>query len=168
MAGDPRFLQALDELRALHLSKGHDYADAGDPLRNYQQSADDNNIPAWRAAQLRLSEKYHRLCNLTRGPERAPQHESLDDTLLDIAAIALIVRSLRAREATRDAGPATHQDTGLTGSVSVVVGPPPDYTSRWRFPPVLRPYAVIDDAAELAADGLQRWQHADPGDEAES
>ena len=99
MAGDPRFLQALDELRALHLSKGHDYADAGDPLRNYQVSADDNGVPAWRAAQLRLSEKYHRLMNLTRGGERVPNHESLDDTLLDLAAMALIVRSLRARAA---------------------------------------------------------------------
>ncbi len=97
MAGDPRFLQALDELRALHLSKGADYADAGDPLRNYQVSADDNGVPAWRAAQLRLSEKYHRLMNLTRGGERVPNHESLDDTLLDLAAMALIVRSLRAR-----------------------------------------------------------------------
>lgn len=97
MAGDPRFLQALDELRALHLSKGADYADAGDPLRNYQVSADDNGVPAWRAAQLRLSEKYHRLMNLTRGGERLPNHESLDDTLLDLAAMALIVRSLRAR-----------------------------------------------------------------------
>ncbi len=99
MAGDPRFLQALYELRVLHLSKGHDYADAGDPLRNYQVSADDNGVPAWRAAQLRLSEKYHRLMNLTRGSERVPNHESLDDTLLDLAAMALIVRSLRARAA---------------------------------------------------------------------
>jgi hypothetical protein len=97
MAGDRRFLDGLDELRALHLSKGADYADAGDPLRNYQVSADDNGVPAWRAAQLRLSEKYHRLMNLTRGGERAPNHESLDDTLLDLAAMSLIVRSLRAR-----------------------------------------------------------------------
>ena len=96
--GDPMFLEGLEELRALHLSKGHDYADKGDPLRNYQVSADDNGVPAWRAAQLRLSEKYHRLCNLTRGGERVPMHESLDDTLMDLAAMALIVRSLRARE----------------------------------------------------------------------
>lgn len=99
MSGDPRFLQALDELRALHLSKGEDYADAADPLRNYQQSADDNGLPAWRAAQLRLSEKYHRLVVLTRGAGRVPNHDSLDDTLIDIAAIALIVRSLRQRVA---------------------------------------------------------------------
>lgn len=99
MSGDPRFLQALEELRALHLTKGADYADAADPLRNYQQSADDNGLPAWRAAQLRLSEKYHRLMVLTRGAGRVPNHESLDDTLIDIAAIALIVRSLRQRAA---------------------------------------------------------------------
>lgn len=99
MSGDPRFLQALDELRALHLTKGADYADAADPLRNYQQSADDNGLPAWRAAQLRLSEKYHRLMVLTRGAGRVPHHETVDDTLIDIAAIALIVRSLRQRGA---------------------------------------------------------------------
>lgn len=123
MAGDRRFLDGLDELRALHLSKGADYADAGDPLRNYQVSADDNGVPAWRAAQLRLSEKYHRLMNLTRGVERVPNHESLDDTLLDLAAMSLIVRSLRARV-----------------SASPTAEP-------------------IDEPA-------QRWQHADPGDEA--
>lgn len=123
MAGDRRFLDGLDELRALHLSKGADYADAGDPLRNYQVSADDNGVPAWRAAQLRLSEKYHRLMNLTRGGERAPNHESLDDTLLDLAAMALIVRSLRAR-------------------------------------------VSASPTAEAIDEPAQRWQHADPGDEA--
>lgn len=120
MAGDPIFLQALDELRALHLSKGADYADEADPLRNYQQSADDNGLPAWRAAQLRLSEKYHRLMVLTRGEGRVPNHESLDDTLIDIAAIALIVRSLRRREPRSVSGvtsrptlPARDEDAGL-------------------------------------------------------
>ena len=123
MAGDPKFLQGLDELRALHLSKGADYADAGDPLRNYQVSADDNGVPAWRAAQLRLSEKYHRLMNLTRGGERVPNHESLDDTLLDLAAMALIVRSIRAR-------------------------------------------VSASQTADATDEPAQRWQHADPGDEA--
>jgi len=96
--GDPAFLAALDLLRGLHLSKGADYADRDDPLRNYAQSGADNGLPAWRAAQLRLSEKYHRLINLTKA-DRPPEHESLDDTLLDIAALALIVRSLRQRAA---------------------------------------------------------------------
>lgn len=96
MAGDSGFLQYLEELKALHLSKGGDYADELDPLRNYAVSAADNGVPAWRAAQMRLSEKYHRLVNLTKG-DRAPNHESLNDTLMDLAALALIVRSLRQR-----------------------------------------------------------------------
>ncbi|MCR4374170.1 MAG: hypothetical protein NUW22_04915 [Acidobacteria bacterium] len=95
--GDPGFLKALDELRELHKSKGGDYADKADPLRNYAVSATDNGLPAWRAAQVRLSEKYHRLVNLTLDG-RAPNHESVDDTLMDLAALALIVRSLRTRE----------------------------------------------------------------------
>lgn len=94
--GDQRFLGYLRELEALHLSKGGDYASVEDPLLNYVTSASDNGLPAWRAAQLRLSEKYRRLINLTTDG-RAPNHESLDDTLMDLAALALIVRSLRAR-----------------------------------------------------------------------
>jgi hypothetical protein len=94
--GDPGFLKALDELRALHLSKGFDYADASDPLKNYVQSAADGGVEPWRAAFLRLSEKYHRFCNLV-AKDAAPNHESLDDTLMDLAAMSLIVRSLRAR-----------------------------------------------------------------------
>ena len=96
MAGDPGFLQALDDLRALHLSKNHDYADESDALRNYVMSAKDSGVEPWRAAFLRLSEKYHRFCNLTK-KGAVPKHESVDDTLMDLAALALIVRSLRAR-----------------------------------------------------------------------
>lgn len=95
--GDANFLRYLDELKALHLSKGHDYADASDPLKNYVQSGRDAGIEAWRAAFARLSEKYHRLVNLLAKGE-TPNHESLDDTFMDLAAMALIVKSLRARD----------------------------------------------------------------------
>jgi hypothetical protein len=95
--GDHRFLGYLDELKAMHLSKGGDYASEDDPLLNYVTSAADNGLPAWRAAQLRLSEKYRRLVNLTLDG-RAPNHESVEDTLMDMAALALIVRSLRSRD----------------------------------------------------------------------
>jgi hypothetical protein len=100
--GDPDFLAALTELRALHLSKGHDYADHTDPLRNYVESSRDCGVEPWRGALLRLSEKYHRLTNLIAKNE-APNFESLDDTLMDMAALALIVRSLRKRASVPDA-----------------------------------------------------------------
>lgn len=100
--GDPDFLAALDELRALHLSKGHDYADATDPLRNYVESARRGGVEVWRSAWLRLLEKQIRLENLI-GKAAAPNHESLEDTLMDLAALALIVRSLRRRAASADA-----------------------------------------------------------------
>lgn len=95
--GDPKVLEYLTELRNLHVSKGGDYASEREPLLNYVTSAEDNGIPPWRAAQLRLSEKYRRLMNLTLDG-RTPNHESVDDTLMDIAALALIIRSLRSRE----------------------------------------------------------------------
>lgn len=107
--GDPEFLHALDTLlphvireiaalRELHLSKGRDYADASDPLRNYAASAADNGLPAWRAAQARWSEKYHRICNLTKADAPNPNFESIDDTYKDAAALALIILSLRKRQ----------------------------------------------------------------------
>jgi hypothetical protein len=99
-SGDPDFLAALDEMRALHLSKGHDYADATDPLRNYVESSRDCGVQPWRGAMLRLSEKYHRLTNLI-AKDATPNFESLEDTLMDMAALALIVRSLRRRQAPR-------------------------------------------------------------------
>jgi hypothetical protein len=109
--GDPGFLKALDELRELHLSKGHDYADAEDPLRNYVVSAEAGGVEPWRGAFIRLAEKFHRLSNLLRKGE-PPNHESLDDTFMDLAAMALIVRSLRARvnraQGDGDAGDETH------------------------------------------------------------
>lgn len=94
--GDPGFLAALDELKQLHLSKGADYADESDPFKNYVCSARDGGVEPWRAAFLRLSEKYHRIINLlNKGGE--PNHESIDDTFMDLAAMSLIVRSLRTR-----------------------------------------------------------------------
>jgi hypothetical protein len=100
MAGDPQFLRDLTELRNLHLSKGHDYADEGDPLRNYVVSSEAGGVEPWRGAFIRLAEKFHRLSNLLKKND-APNHESLDDTLMDLAAMALIVKSLRAREQTQ-------------------------------------------------------------------
>lgn len=108
--GDADFLAALDELRALHLSKGHDYADEGDPLRNYVESARSAGLEGWQAAWLRLAEKFHRFSNLTR-KGTTPKHEALEDTLMDLAALALIVRSLRRRQAQPDA---------LTASVETI------------------------------------------------
>jgi hypothetical protein len=94
--GDPSVLRDLEALKALHLSKGHDYADASDPLKNYVQSGKDAGIEPWRVAFARFSEKYHRVVNLLAKGD-APNHESLDDTFMDLAAMALIVKSLRSR-----------------------------------------------------------------------
>jgi hypothetical protein len=61
-------------------------------------SSQDCGVQPWRGAMLRLSEKYHRLTNLI-AKDATPNFESLEDTLMDMAALALIVRSLRRRHA---------------------------------------------------------------------
>lgn len=72
-------------------------ADLAERIRTYTVSASDNGIPAWRAAQMRLSEKYHELIHLTKADSEL-DHERVTHTLLDMAALALIVKSLLEQE----------------------------------------------------------------------
>lgn len=141
--GDPGFLKALDDLRALHLSKGHDYANEADPLLNYVNSAHDARVEPWRSAFLRLSEKYHRFCNLLDKNEE-PQHETLDDTLMDMAALALIVRSLRAR--TKPSLGMTNPKLGLPEKI-------PTTTVAMCYLPASSPPFVIKRACCAQGDG---------------
>jgi hypothetical protein len=86
-----RFCELLDELRALHLKKAADYGVDDDPLRNLRASAD-IGIPAWKGAYMRLKDKIKRLDTYCLKGELA--NEGVDDTLLDLAAYALLVKVL--------------------------------------------------------------------------
>ena len=96
-AGDPRFRALLDELWALHRSKGGDYGTKGDNFANYHRAIRLGVRPSL-SVMLRMAEKVSRLESMV-ATGRTPNHESVQDNLRDIAAQALIALILLAEEA---------------------------------------------------------------------
>jgi len=87
LARNPAFHRLLDELRALHDSKNHDYANDKDPLSNFR-AAERMGVEPWRAILIRMSDKWSRLEQLATG--KLPKNESMRDTLIDLSAYSLL------------------------------------------------------------------------------
>jgi len=85
---NPKFNALLDELRAIHDSKSHDYATASDPLANLRACAA-FGVEPWRGTLIRMADKWARLQQLT-GTSKRPKNESVRDTLLDLSAYSLL------------------------------------------------------------------------------
>ena len=86
--GSLPFLELLEELRALHLSKSQDYGSESDPLANIRSGADFVNIEPWRGCLVRVADKVQRLRTYCRTGRLV--HEGVRDTLLDLAAYSLL------------------------------------------------------------------------------
>lgn len=88
---DQRFLQLLNEIAALHERKNAGYAglDNPDHWANFRYS-ELIGIPAELGCFVRLSDKYIRASNLIKNSKNDQAGESLRDTLIDLAAYALI------------------------------------------------------------------------------
>jgi hypothetical protein len=87
-AGSLPFLELLEELRRLHLSKSQDYGSESDPLANIRTGADFVNIEPWRGCMVRVADKVQRLRTFCRTGRLV--HEGVRDTLLDLAAYSLL------------------------------------------------------------------------------
>lgn len=85
-----RYFDLLDTLRRLHLSKSAGYGcpDGTDPLLNIRRGAEFVGIPAWQGAMVRLSDKVTRLSVFNKTGNLP--HESVEDTLLDLASYSLL------------------------------------------------------------------------------
>ena len=94
--GHPRFLELLDEIRALHLKKGADYGDGTDFLANVRV-AEQWGIPAWVGVAIRMNDKVTRLQSFAKNGVLA--NEGVVDNLMDLAAYALIAIVLLEEEA---------------------------------------------------------------------
>jgi len=86
--GSLPFLELLEELRTLHLSKSQDYGSESDPLANIRQGAEFVGIEPWRACMVRIADKVQRLKTYCRTGRLV--HEGVRDTLLDLAAYSLL------------------------------------------------------------------------------
>jgi len=85
--GDPRYRALLDEMWKLHCKKGHDYGSDEDFLANLRASQA-FGIAAWVGAMVRANDKMIRIKNAAKGVDLA--NESLEDSLMDLAAYALL------------------------------------------------------------------------------
>ena len=86
--GSLPFLELLEELRSLHISKSADYGSQSDPLANIRQGAEFVGIEAWRGCMVRVADKVQRLKTYCRTGRLV--HEGVRDTLLDLAAYSLL------------------------------------------------------------------------------
>jgi len=86
--GSLPFLDLLEELRTLHLSKSQDYGSENDPLANIRQGAEFVGIEPWRGCMVRVADKVQRLKTYCRTGRLV--HEGVRDTLLDLAAYSLL------------------------------------------------------------------------------
>jgi hypothetical protein len=86
--GSLPFLELLEEVRQLHLSKSQDYGSQSDPLANIRQGAEFVGIEAWRGCMVRVADKVQRLRTYCRTGRLV--HEGVRDTLLDLAAYSLL------------------------------------------------------------------------------
>jgi hypothetical protein len=93
--GHPGYLDLLDEMRELHLQKGNDYGQPGLRLANLY-GAVDLGIEPWRGALLRARDKWHRILAWANGKKLVC--ESVEDSLKDLAAYALLTLTLLREE----------------------------------------------------------------------
>jgi hypothetical protein len=86
--GSLPFLELLEEVRQLHLSKSQDYGSESDPLANIRQGAEFVGIEPWRGCMVRVADKVQRLKTYCRTGRLV--HEGVRDTLLDLSAYSLL------------------------------------------------------------------------------
>lgn len=92
-------IESADKLVATVKAKNADYAGSEDPYKNFT-SAQRLNLPVSLGMMVRLQDKVSRLENFFANPDKELQvkDESIDDTLLDLAGYALIIRARRQYE----------------------------------------------------------------------
>jgi hypothetical protein len=93
--GHPEYLKLLDEMRVLHCKKAADYGRGEDPFANVRAGAD-FGVPAWVGVMIRANDKMHRIKSFIQNGEL--KNESVEDSLKDLAAYALIALVLLREE----------------------------------------------------------------------
>jgi len=138
MAHNPAFDSLLDEMRKLHFSKNHDYAQDGNPYSNFCQAADVaagfSGIDAVFATMIGV--KLARLRELTSAG-KTPNNESIADTRKDLAMYAALWASYydHVRDS-RISGVHDIVNTSVLGDTATTTVPGPHDGSHWRVEPL--------------------------------
>lgn len=85
--GHPEYLKLLDEMKELHCRKAADYGRGEDCFANVRASSD-FGVPAWVGTMIRANDKLHRIKSLI--VNGSLKNESVEDSLMDLAAYSLI------------------------------------------------------------------------------
>jgi nitrogen regulatory protein PII-like uncharacterized protein len=88
--GDAKYLQLLEDMKILHERKNAGYSgDSPDRWANFRMS-ESFGVSAFLGCLIRMSDKYIRVTNLVKNPLNEQVGENIKDTLMDLAAYALI------------------------------------------------------------------------------
>lgn len=90
------FLEALDEVRDMHLRKSKDYGTNADAFANLRSSAEFCAMPSWAGAILRIADKMHRIRAYFENGRT--EFDGIEDTLLDGASYFLLALCLYREE----------------------------------------------------------------------
>lgn len=93
--GHPGYLKVLEEMAALHKRKAADYGRGADPFANVR-AAVEFGLPAWLGVMVRANDKMHRIKSFAQNGSL--KNESVEDSLMDLAAYALIALVLYREE----------------------------------------------------------------------
>ena len=93
------YLSLLEQMKELHIKKNAGYSgkDNPDAWANFRM-AEQFGVSAFQGCLVRMSDKYIRITNLVKDPSNEQVGESIDDTLFDLAAYALIAICLRREQ----------------------------------------------------------------------
>jgi hypothetical protein len=95
LKADQRFIDIVDELKALHIKKGHDYGTNDDHFANVRAS-EEFGLPAYLGVLIRMNDKMQRMKQFARKGGLA--NESFEDSLYDMASYAIIALILYREE----------------------------------------------------------------------
>lgn len=90
---NPKFDAHLEQMRAVHEKKNHDYASDDDPLSNFTMAATVAGCSRDTVFRVLIGVKLARLDELLKG--KTPEHESIDDSLLDLSVYSALWASSR-------------------------------------------------------------------------
>lgn len=113
------YLSLLDEMRSLHVKKAADYGVGSDPLANCRASTE-LGVPAWIGTMVRAMDKVTRIKSFIANGKL--ENESVEDSLKDLAAYALIALVLFREDAAAD-GPCRNSPTPAGDDLCDAIGP---------------------------------------------
>ena len=95
MSRIPEFLEALEKMKEVHISKNEDYASKDNPFSNFDESTHGMELFGNNRDKSFVWPIYTKLARLATllNKEGKPNNESIEDTFIDIANYILLWRS---------------------------------------------------------------------------